>query len=55
VNKLNLEDSGISEGTFFVIIHRKDIQKRKTKITFSVMNGSQVLETYSTNFLGPGR
>lgn len=55
VNKLNLDDAGISEGTFFVTIHRKDIKERKTKITFSVMNGSEVLETYSTNFLGPGR
>jgi cytochrome c oxidase accessory protein FixG len=55
VNKLNLNDAGMSEGTFFVTIHRKDIQARKTKITFSIMNGEKLLEKYSTNFLGPAK
>ncbi len=55
VNKLNLIDAGMSEGTFFVTIHRKDIQERKTKITFSIMNGEKLLEKYSTNFLGPAK
>ena len=44
---------GMEEGTFFVVIHRKDLEGRKNKIKFSVSSGDRVLETYSTNFLGP--
>ncbi|MEX1190161.1 MAG: cytochrome c oxidase accessory protein CcoG [Bacteroidia bacterium] len=48
-----IDRDGMEEGTFFVVIHRKDLQGRKNKIKFSVNSGDRVLERYSTNFLGP--
>jgi polyferredoxin len=44
---------GMAEGTFFVVMHRKDITGRKNKIKFNVISDGKVLESYTTNFLGP--
>jgi len=43
----------MAEGTFFVVMHRKDITGRKNKIKFNVISDGKVLESYTTNFLGP--
>lgn len=50
---LVLKEAGIAEGTFFLTLHKKDVTERKNKITFSIVSGEKVLETYTTNFLGP--
>jgi len=52
-NKFTIKRDGIQEGTFFVIIHRKDLHGRKNKIVFRVSSQGEKLENYSTNFLGP--
>lgn len=54
-NSFNIERDGMAEGTFFVVIHRKDLEGRKNKLKFKVMSGDQVLETYSSTFLAPAK
>lgn len=39
--------------TFFVMRKREDIHKRKTPMKIGVYSGSELLQTVSTNFLGP--
>jgi cytochrome c oxidase accessory protein FixG len=48
-----IKRDGIREGTFFVVIHRKDLDGRKNKIQFRVSSQGEKLENYKTNFLGP--
>ncbi|MBK0368467.1 cytochrome c oxidase accessory protein CcoG [Flavobacterium agrisoli] len=43
----------ISEGTLFIEINRALLESDKTKVKIGVYNGSELLETTSTNFLGP--
>lgn len=52
-SKFVIEKDGMEEGSFFVVIHKKDLKGRKNKVTFKISAGDEVLETYTTNFLGP--
>lgn len=52
-SKFIIEKDGMEEGSFFVVIHKKDLKGRKNKVTFKISSGDEVLETYTTNFLGP--
>lgn len=54
-SELILNEAGIVEGTFFLTLPRSSLKERKTKIEFSVSGNGQVLETYSSNFLGPAQ
>lgn len=54
-SSLVLDEAGISEGTFFLTLPRSALKARKTKIEFSVAAEGRVLETYSSNFLGPAQ
>jgi polyferredoxin len=54
-NNFIIPRDGMAEGTFFVVIHRKDLEGRKNKLQFKVMSGDQELETYSSNFLAPAK
>jgi polyferredoxin len=53
INNITLKRDGLAEGTFFVIIHRKDLEGRKNKLEFKVLSGDKELETYSSTFLAP--
>jgi len=53
INNITLKRDGMAEGTFFVVIHRKDLEGRKNKVIFNVLSDKKVLETYSTTFLAP--
>ena len=44
---------GMSQGTIFIEIESSLLKSDKTKIQIGVYNGDQLLETTSTNFLGP--
>jgi polyferredoxin len=52
-HKLNVPAAGLIEGTFFVIIARKDLHGRKNEIRFSLHSQGKEIETSQTNFLGP--
>lgn len=45
--------SGLAEGSFFLILSKNAVSERKTKIRFQIKNGNQIVETYSSAFIGP--
>lgn len=50
---LNAKKEGIGEGTFFIVLDKKDIRQRKTKLQLSIYNGDKKVKTVKTTFLGP--
>ena len=50
---LNLKREGVSQGTLFIEINQALLNGDKTKVKIGVFNGDQLLETTTTNFLGP--
>ncbi len=50
---IDLEEQGIGEGAFFVIINPDQISKMSTKISVGVYSGDELVETVETKFLGP--
>ena len=44
---------GISQGTLFIEINEVLLESDKTKVKIGVYNGSELIETTTTNFLGP--
>lgn len=49
----NLKKESVNEATYFVIIDKKDIQKRMTDIAIGVYKDGKKIQTIHTNFLGP--
>lgn len=48
-----VKKEGMAQGTLFVEIHPAFLKGDKTKITIEVYNNHELLETTTTNFLGP--
>ncbi|MBF4505678.1 cytochrome c oxidase accessory protein CcoG [Flavobacterium sp. JLP] len=48
-----IQKEGISQGTLFIQIEEALLQSDKTKVKIGVYNGKDLLETTTTNFLGP--
>ncbi|MDR7370633.1 cytochrome c oxidase accessory protein CcoG [Flavobacterium aquidurense] len=48
-----IQKEGISQGTLFIEIDEVLLESDKTKVKIGVYNGKDLLETTSTNFLGP--
>jgi cytochrome c oxidase accessory protein FixG len=48
-----IQKEGISQGTLFIEIKEVLLESDKTKVKIGVYNGEELLETTSTNFLGP--
>lgn len=48
-----LESEEMQKGTFFIILPKTSVKGRKQEITIQVWNGDELLETTTTNFLGP--
>lgn len=46
-------NQGISQGTLFIKIREIELTSEKTKLKIGVFNGKKLLETATTNFLGP--
>lgn len=44
---------GMNKGTLFIEINQNELESEKAKIEIDVYNGSKVLETAKTSFLGP--
>ncbi|WP_421765113.1 cytochrome c oxidase accessory protein CcoG [Ekhidna sp.] len=51
--EIDLEEQGIGEGAFFVIIDPSMITKMSTMISIGVYSGDELVETVETKFLGP--
>jgi cytochrome c oxidase accessory protein FixG len=52
---MHLSNAEIAAGEFFVIIHRNQIQERKTRIKIGIFEGDNLLKAVETTFLGPGK
>ena len=50
---MQLKREGISQGTLFIEINQALLDGDKTKVKIGVYNGNQLLQTTTTNFLGP--
>ena len=50
---LILKREGVSQGTLFIEINQALLDGDKTKVKIGVYNGNKLLETTTTNFLGP--
>ncbi len=44
---------GLAEGSLFIELHKSKLKKDKTKIKIGVYSGGKLIETATTNFLGP--
>lgn len=50
---VKVKEQGLGQGTFFIEIHPAFLTGDKTKIKIEVYDGTELIETISTNFLGP--
>lgn len=51
--EIELDEQGIGEGRFFVIIDPEDLVSMSQKISIAVYSGGEKVETVKTKFLGP--
>ncbi len=49
---LEVKKEGITEGTFFIILDKKLLSKRKTELKIGVYSNNKKIKTVKTNFLG---
>lgn len=52
-NGLHVKKEGMATGEFFVIVDKKSLNDRKTKIEIGLYSGEKKIKTIKTNFLGP--
>ena len=52
---INLKRQDLNKGTLFVEIHKSELSKDREKIKVGVYANGKIIETTSTNFLGPRR
>ncbi len=52
---INLEEQGIGQGAFFVVIDSKELQKMSTQVEIGVYDEEGLIETVKTKFLGPAK
>ncbi|MBF6608033.1 MAG: cytochrome c oxidase accessory protein CcoG [Flavobacterium sp.] len=51
--EFSLPQEGISQGTIFIKIEEHALESEKTKLQLGIYSGDELLETTTTNFLGP--
>lgn len=51
--KIVIDETSKAESTFFIILPKNAVTERKTSIIIGVYSGNELLETVTTNFLGP--
>lgn len=52
---IGLEEQGIGEGAFFVVIDPNNLEKMSSKIRIGVFSGEELVESVGTKFLGPAK
>ena len=52
-SRIRVEKSSIWKGAFFVVLHRKFLTRRKSKISIGIYRDGQCVDRVQTNFLGP--
>ncbi len=51
--ELNVKPEGIVAGEFFIILDKKEIKQRKTKLLIGIYSGDKKIKTVKTNFFSP--
>jgi cytochrome c oxidase accessory protein FixG len=51
--QLLLDKQDLKEGTLFIEIAKKDLNSSKEKIKLGIYSGGEIIETTTTNFMGP--
>lgn len=51
--KLNVPKEAYASGSLFIYLDKKDVRKRKTKLTIGVYEDGKKIEEVKTSFLGP--
>ena len=49
----NIKKQGLKEGTLFIEISRSDLSSSKEKLEIGIFSNGKLIETTSTNFMGP--
>ncbi len=52
---IRLEEQGIGQGAFFVIIDPEELKQMSTQVEVGVYGGDELIETVKTKFLGPAK
>lgn len=52
-NSMNIKDQDMFESTFILFIPKNEIKSDKTEIKFGVFSNNELIETYTTTFVGP--
>lgn len=52
-NAFDVPKQGLAEGTMFIEIHGKELERNKIKLKIGVYSEGKLIETATTNFLGP--
>lgn len=50
---LSVKKEGMTQGSFFIFLNKKDIKKRKTELKIGVYSNNKRIKTVKTSFLGP--
>jgi len=51
---IQVKAEGQGEGTFFIVLPRKELHKRKSSVTIGLYEGNKQVGSKETTFLGPG-
>jgi ferredoxin len=49
----NIERQGLKEGTLFIEINKEDLSSSKEKLKLGIYSNGELIETTTTNFMGP--
>jgi cytochrome c oxidase accessory protein FixG len=50
---LEVKKEDVTQGSFFIFLHKKEIKSRKTLLKIGIYSNGKLIKTVSTNFLGP--
>ena len=50
---LSVKKEVMTQGSFFVFLHKENIKKRKTELKIGIYSNNKLIKTVKTNFLGP--
>jgi cytochrome c oxidase accessory protein FixG len=53
--EIGVPPQGIVEAKFLIILKREDVHSLNTPVTLGIFNGTRMVQTITTSFLGPGR
>jgi hypothetical protein len=52
-DKIIVPEKGLAEGTLFIEIPKALLESEKNSVEIGIYNGKKLIETTSTNFMGP--